>query len=136
MRKFINGVLIFLCATGILLSVLIAAGTVFLVTRFEREFPETYLTLGEEYRPSLLYASDGDRNDLNSFHEVAELHGSQISIPVTLDEVPAHLIHAFVAIEDKHFFTHDGVDWLRTGKAVAGYPVSYTHPTLPTRMAV
>lgn len=121
MRKFINGVLIFLCATGILLSVLIAAGTVFLVTRFEREFPETYLTLGEEYRPSLLYASDGDRNDLNSFHEVAELHGSQISIPVTLDEVPAHLIHAFVAIEDKHFFTHDGVDWLRTGKAVAGY---------------
>ena len=33
------------------------------------------------------------------------------------DGIPANLANAFVAIEDKHFFDHNGVDWKRTAGA-------------------
>lgn len=40
---------------------------------------------------------------------------------VSIDMVPQNLINAFVAIEDKRFFTHKGVDWHRSAGAVANY---------------
>ncbi len=33
---------------------------------------------------------------------------------VSYDEMPTHLVEAFVSIEDERFWTHDGVDWKRT----------------------
>ena len=36
-----------------------------------------------------------------------------------LDEIPVHMQHAVVAIEDKRFYEHYGVDWKRTIYAVA-----------------
>ena len=36
-----------------------------------------------------------------------------------LDEIPEDLIHAAVAIEDKRFYEHQGVDWITTMKACA-----------------
>ena len=36
------------------------------------------------------------------------------------DEIPEDLIHAAVAIEDKRFYEHQGVDWITTVKACAG----------------
>ena len=40
---------------------------------------------------------------------------------VALDEIPQNLINAFVAIEDKRFYEHSGVDWYRTLSATANY---------------
>ena len=40
---------------------------------------------------------------------------------VPLAEMPEDLLHAFVAIEDKRFYRHQGVDFLRTAKAGLGY---------------
>lgn len=40
---------------------------------------------------------------------------------VPYDEIPQAMIDAFVAIEDKHFFSHNGVDALRTLAAGANY---------------
>lgn len=37
------------------------------------------------------------------------------------DEIPQNLINAFVAIEDKRFYQHSGVDLLRTGMAAMNY---------------
>ena len=37
----------------------------------------------------------------------------------SLDEIPEDLIHAAVAIEDKRFYEHQGVDWITTMKACA-----------------
>lgn len=36
-------------------------------------------------------------------------------------DMPKHLSNAFIAIEDKRFFNHGGVDFLRTGKATLNY---------------
>lgn len=39
----------------------------------------------------------------------------------SLYNMPKDLLNAFIAIEDKHFYEHNGVDWLRTGKAMLNY---------------
>ena len=38
----------------------------------------------------------------------------------SIDEIPQDLINAAVAIEDKRFYEHQGVDWITTVKACAG----------------
>ncbi len=40
---------------------------------------------------------------------------------VPYEDIPPELIHAFVAIEDKRFYRHHGVDILRTLRAAGGY---------------
>lgn len=40
---------------------------------------------------------------------------------VSIENIPNDLINAFVAIEDKRFFEHNGVDWYRTLGAAANY---------------
>ncbi|MGH7444309.1 MAG: transglycosylase domain-containing protein, partial [Longimicrobiales bacterium] len=41
-------------------------------------------------------------------------------VVVALDSLPAYVPQAFLAVEDRRFFEHDGVDWLRViGAAVA-----------------
>ena len=37
--------------------------------------------------------------------------GEQRRIPVTYEQIPKQLVHAFLAAEDDRFFTHHGVDW-------------------------
>jgi len=45
----------------------------------------------------------------------------RFSHELALEEVPPHVINAVLAAEDKRFFSHRGIDWLATGRAlVAG----------------
>lgn len=56
-----------------------------------------------------IYAADG-----SVLAELAREHRSYAAI----DVVPAHLIHAFLAAEDRRFFSHNGLDWRGLGRAV------------------
>jgi penicillin-binding protein 1A len=38
-----------------------------------------------------------------------------------LYDMPKNLVNAFIAVEDKRFYSHSGVDFLRTGKAIFNY---------------
>ncbi|MBR2666797.1 MAG: PBP1A family penicillin-binding protein [Oscillospiraceae bacterium] len=49
--------------------------------------------------------------------ELQTLYGTENRTWVTYDEIPAYMWQAAVAIEDKRFLKHNGVDWLRTGSA-------------------
>jgi len=40
------------------------------------------------------------------------------SIAVPYSQLPENLVNAFIAIEDKRFEKHNGVDWVTTGKSV------------------
>jgi len=46
--------------------------------------------------------------------------GEKKRIPVSLDEVPQHLINALLATEDDRFYYHFGVDPIGMGRAVLG----------------
>ena len=60
---------------------------------------------------SMLYASNGS--------VVAKLKGDKDSYYLTFDEIPQYVKDAMVAIEDRDFFEHDGVNFLSTFKAAA-----------------
>ncbi len=59
---------------------------------------------------SIMYAYDSNDNVI----ELARLHGEENRIWVDYDEMPKELLWAFVCLEDKRFYEHSGVDWIRT----------------------
>lgn len=63
-----------------------------------------------------IYAPDTKTGE---FVEYKRLHGEENRIWVEFDKMPENLKNAFVAIEDKRFRKHQGVDWKRTVAAFA-----------------
>ncbi len=62
--------------------------------------------------------------ETEEFEEYQTLYGSEDRVWVEYDEMPPHLFDAIIAIEDRRFLDHHGVDWLRTGKAVMNLALS------------
>ncbi len=50
--------------------------------------------------------------------EMQTLHGGENRVWISYDMMPQDLIKATVAVEDKRFYDHNGVDWLRTLKGL------------------
>lgn len=59
---------------------------------------------------SFLYATDADGKEI----ELLRLHGNENRIWVDLEDIPQNMRDAFIALEDKRFNEHKGVDWKRT----------------------
>ena len=68
--------------------------------------------LGEN---SVMYYTD---KNTGADKELVTLLNTTSSIWVDFEDIPQDLIDAAVAIEDQRFWTHPGVDWRRTGRAV------------------
>ena len=108
-------------AVLIALSVVLVTGVVF----------ACYLGdyLQEDVIPNADYTLENIDLDQTSFiyyvdqnNQVVKLQQIYTSIDrvwVPYDEIPQDLVHAAVAIEDKRFFQHQGVDWVTTVKACA-----------------
>ncbi len=54
-----------------------------------------------------------------------QLYGSENSVWVSYTNIPENLVDAFVAIEDKRFWKHKGVDLWRTGGAILNYFIPF-----------
>lgn len=59
-----------------------------------------------------------ENKDSGEFEEYQTLYGTENRIWVDLNEMPKAMPEAIVAIEDKRFYEHHGVDWYRTGSAI------------------
>ena len=57
--------------------------------------------------------------------ELKKIYGTENSQWASIDEIPDNLENAFIAIEDKRFRTHSGVDWKRTAGAVLNFFVGF-----------
>ena len=64
---------------------------------------------------TIVYAMDEENNPV----EIARLHGEQNRVWVELDEMSEWMGKAFVAIEDKRFYDHGGVDWFSMTLGIA-----------------
>ena len=62
-----------------------------------------------ENRPSVIVSSDGT--------ELLRLV-SEYRKPFQLEDVPPHVINAFIAAEDRRFYQHEGVDYIGLGRAL------------------
>ena len=79
--------------------------------------PETNYSLegSSINQTSYVYYVDSDGN-IQVLQQIATSEDRQWA---SLDEMPEDLINAAVAIEDKRFYEHQGVDWITTVKACA-----------------
>lgn len=67
---------------------------------------------------SMIYAWDNEKQD---YVEYEVLRAPENRIWADLDEIPKDLQNAFIAIEDKRFYEHNGVDWRRTANGVLNW---------------
>ena len=80
-----------------------------------------------EVLPGVETESDDYSLDLNSYvyyinesgeiEKLQNLYAENNRDWVDYENIPEHLLHATIAIEDKRFFEHQGVDWITTIKA-------------------
>ena len=59
---------------------------------------------------SIIYYQDSN----GDYQKLTTVKSSENRIWVDGDQIPQHMKDALVAIEDKRFYTHKGVDWFRT----------------------
>ncbi len=71
---------------------------------------------------SIIYLMNQETGE---FEEHQRLEGTK-AIWTDLSEIPLNMQHAVVAIEDKRFYDHYGVDWKRTVSAFANLIVHYS----------
>ncbi|MBQ8746603.1 MAG: transglycosylase domain-containing protein [Clostridia bacterium] len=74
------------------------------------------------------YETEEDRQSRNGTLvelEDERIYASENSLWASYSQFPKYLYQAFIAIEDRRFYTHNGVDWLGTGKAVVNFFVGF-----------
>lgn len=62
---------------------------------------------------SIIYYQDEN----GDYQKLTTVRSSENRIWIDGDQIPQHMKDALVAIEDKRFYTHKGVDWFRTAHA-------------------
>lgn len=111
MRAWVKVVLSVLAA--LIIAAIVIAGT---VTVYAMRFINGDMAINLEYyknnqsQTTIIYGKDSSGNDV----EMAKLHGTENRIWIDLDQMSPHLTKAFIALEDKRFEKHHGVDWVRT----------------------
>lgn len=109
--KTILSLLLILFVTGIIVGVTMI-GYVLTLSDSKVNFD---LNTYKYIETSHVYATNQEGEEV----EVATLHGVENRKWVDLNQIPENLQNAVVAIEDKRFWEHNGVDWQRTTFAVA-----------------
>ena len=125
---YLFNVLITLLLVGAITGMIV--GTAFLIYVNNYVNPEIDMALFEinqNQTTTIYYTEYTDRE--NRIGEVVELedqrlYGAENSLFVSYSQMTKnhkHLVNAFVAAEDRRFWDHDGVDWIRTLSAVKNF---------------
>ncbi len=70
---------------------------------------------------SWIHYNDKYLDENGNTYEPIEIYGTENRQWVNYDEMPEHLVNAFIAIEDERYRQHNGVDWRRTFGAVLSF---------------
>lgn len=101
------------CFVAGMLTVIIVGGS--LLKEFDATVNgETLVDLdnykSSQSQTSIIYGYDSN----GKVKELRRLHGEENRIWIDYDEIPDNLKWAFICLEDKRFYEHSGVDWIRT----------------------
>lgn len=105
-------VLLVLAITGVIVGCVFA---VYLGTYVDATVEEFDIISNDQDLTTVIYAYDEDGNPVEL--SGGKLYGTENRVFVAYEDVPENLINAFIAIEDKRFEDHNGVDWKRTIRA-------------------
>ena len=115
------------CAlVGMITGIIVVSAFSIYVSRYiDPTIDETLLITGASEQTTKIYYYDfTDRaNRIGQAIELEDqrIYGAENSLWASYDEIPDNLREAFISIEDKRFWTHNGVDWHRTGGAVLNF---------------
>ena len=101
------------------LSVLVALFGIWACTVPQSDLSEELFAIGVSDRTTRLYAYDTGGNEIELIAD--RVSGFENSLYCALSAMPLDLKNAFIAIEDKRFYEHGGIDWVRTLSAAGGY---------------
>ncbi len=115
-------ILLICIITGVIVG---CAFSIYIKNYVDPTIDESLLATGGTSQTTQIYYYDYEDADAryNRVGEAVELedqrlYGEQNSLWADYQNIPQDLKDAFVAIEDKRFWDHAGVDWVRTGSAV------------------
>ncbi len=119
--KLSHALYILTSVIAVFLATLILAGSVTSVLLYKRAvdyvntdiIPNANYSLGTQKlnQSSFIYVYD---KKTGQYVELRQLAALENRVLVEYNEIPQDMINAVVAIEDKRFWEHDGVDWKRT----------------------
>ncbi len=127
-KKWLSGLTLLLTVVILLSATGILGATYWIAKKHKKDLPQDFFQLASVGYPPTFYVYDfGDRQSREGApHEIdAGMYGQRETAFVSYGSLPSHVINAFVAIEDKHFWEHKGVDWKRTIKAGANYILEF-----------
>jgi len=102
----------------------IPIGGLYIRTHFETALPADFfkLRVKGESPQFFVYRFEDRLNRVGVPENVtAEAFSQKKTSYIHYPDIPKDLLHAFIAIEDKRFFEHNGVDWRRTASATLHY---------------
>lgn len=80
------------------------------ITQFAETDFDVSLEEAELSTSTFIYAYDKEGKEV----QIKQLSSDQNRVLVDIEDIPQHVIDAFISAEDARFFEHDGVDWRRT----------------------
>lgn len=107
----IGRVLAALLMVGIITGCIVASVLTVYVLRYINSDEQLNLEDFTLKYTTIIYAQDPQTGEP---YELQRLQTAENRIPVPLDQIPDHMVDALIAIEDKRFMEHQGVDWKRT----------------------
>lgn len=127
--SYFMNILLTVLLIGLITGVIV--GTVFAIyinNYLDLEFDaSTIVTVNQDSATRIYYmdyeTAEDRQNRIGTAVEIEDqqLSSSDNKIAVSYKQLPKNLINAFVSIEDKRFFDHNGVDWITTAKAVSKF---------------
>ena len=125
MKSFIKTLLITVIVISVLASAVLILGALYISGYRDRHVEDALLEFDNRMGNTEFYCfnpSDryGNFKKAKLIEDAGLDNGTKYAF-VPYSEIPADLINAFVAIEDKRFYLHEGIDFLRTGKAAVNY---------------
>lgn len=116
MKKFFKALVLFLILL-ISLSTGTVVGAICGMVKSAEELAADALNLSMDLTTIIYAESDTE----GQYQEIEGLYDDENRIWVSIDQIPANLQNAFVAIEDERFYKHHGVDLKRTIRATFNY---------------
>lgn len=115
---------VFLLVSVFILALLFA---IYVNKKIEKDIDETMFGIvGTDSETTLYYYQRNDTSVTPVEISDETIYGGYRCIYVDYEQIPQNLIHAFVSIEDKRFYTHQGVDWKRTFSAGINYFLKFS----------
>ena len=96
---------------GIIAACVIGCGLTVYIFKYIADEPVVDLDAAQMSYTTILYGKTDSSSD---YVEMERIHGDENRIWVSYENIPEDLINATVALEDKRFWQHQGVDWRRT----------------------